>query len=150
MACTTRKRDAKCTSAFSNSWIGTCRRRVQHRLSTRGAPMNRWTRRTVMQATLAGIASAAMADTSLDAQLLVRPPRDELLEFDIAVSRGVGRFEVQQQFFLGNVAVDGLEQHVELRMIEKAVAVEIARVEDPAGVCDDVVIQCGHERLSCP
>src|SRR5688500_12047338 len=55
MACTTRKHDAKCTSAFSNSWIGTC---------TRGAPMNRWTRRTVMQATLAGIASATMADTS--------------------------------------------------------------------------------------
>jgi hypothetical protein len=63
---------------------------------------------------------------------LARPPNYELFETDIAVSLGIGHFEVEQALFARHIAVELFQQRVEFLLINEAVAVEIARLENLA------------------
>ena len=68
----------------------------------------------------------------LKTQWLIRPPGNEFPELDVAVSGGVGHLEVEQAFGARDVAVEDLQQDVEFILIDEAIAVDVAQIEDPA------------------
>ena len=71
----------------------------------------------------------------------VHPPYDEFLEPDVAVSFSIGDIEVEQAFLPRDVAVHPDKKSVKLFRIDEAIAVEIARVECLAQLCEFLIVQ---------
>ena len=60
------------------------------------------------------------------------PERELQVANDVAVAGRVGHFEIEQAFGARDVAVEPFQQHVEFVLVDEAIAVEVAELEDPA------------------
>ena len=56
-------------------------------------------------------------------RLSASPPDHEFLEADVAISLGIGHFEIELAFRARNVAVEGVQQGQELVLVYEAVTI---------------------------
>src|SRR5262245_10841665 len=77
---------------------------------------------------------------------LVRPPGDELLEANVAVTFSVGDLEIELTLRAGNVGVELVQQHAEFGRIEEAIAVEVAGIEGFARLRNIDLCRRFHDR----
>jgi hypothetical protein len=97
---------------------------------------------------LAGADVRNLDDATGHAGLLVRPPRDELPELDIAITRGVGHFEIEQALGAGDIAIESFQQDMEFVLIDEAIAVQVAQIENLARLRNAGFGQRSHDRSS--